>query len=492
MPRLILSIDQGTTGTTALLMDEDLTICGKGYHEFQQIYPQPGWVEHNPGDIWDSVLISIDNAIQTSHVTPANIVAIGITNQRETNLVWNRKTGQPYHNAIVWQCRRTSKMVEEMKAAGKEALFQKRTGLLLDPYFSGTKLKWQLDNVPGLREEVASGKAIAGTIDTYLIWKMTQGAVHVTDVSNASRTLLMNLENLSWDDELCSILNVPESMLPEIRSCSEVYGHTRNMPGLPNDIPICGLAGDQQAALFGQACFKAGEAKCTYGTGGFLLMNTGPRLVPSQNRLLTTVAWQVKDTVSYALEGSAFIAGSAVKWLRDGLQFIEDASQIEALANQVSDAGGVVVVPAFVGLGAPHWRSQARGLITGLTLGTKREHIARATLEGIALQNVEILQAMVNDSKQALVQLKVDGGASTNNLLMQMQADYLGCRIVRPQMVETTAMGAAFLAGLGAGIWQDFDDIAGAWKKDREFQPKIDETERSHVLARWREAVRKA
>ena len=492
MPRLILSIDQGTTGTTALLMDEDLTICGKGYHEFQQIYPQPGWVEHNPGDIWDSVLISIDNAIQTSHITPANIVAIGIANQRETNLVWNRKTGQPYHNAIVWQCRRTSKMVEEMKAAGKEPLFQKKTGLLLDPYFSGTKLKWQLDNVPGLREEVSAGRAIAGTIDTYLIWKMTRGAAHVTDVSNASRTLLMDIESLSWDDELCSILRVPGSMLPEIRSCSEMYGHTRNMPGLPNDIPICGLAGDQQAALFGQACFKAGQAKCTYGTGGFLLMNTGPRPVPSQNRLLTTVAWQVKDTVSYALEGSAFIAGSAVKWLRDGLKFFEDASQIETLANQVSDAGGVMVVPAFVGLGAPHWRSQARGLITGLTLGTKREHLARATLEGIALQNVEILQAMVNDSKQPLVQLKVDGGASKNNLLMQMQADYLGCRIIRPQMVETTAMGAAFLAGLGAGIWQSFDDIAGAWKKDREFQPKIDENERSRILARWREAVRKA
>jgi len=492
MPKLILSIDQGTTGTTVLLIDENLKICGRGYHEFQQFYPKPGWVEHDPEEIWNSVLVAIDNAIQQSQSTTGDIAGIGITNQRETILIWNRETGKPYHNAIVWQCRRTEPIVAELKQSGHEFFFQQKTGLLLDPYFSGTKFKWQLDNVSGLRNEVAAGKAIAGTVDTFLIWKLTQGAAHVTDVSNASRTLLMDISSLEWDEDLCSLLNVPQAMLPRICSCAEIYGTTRNVPGLPDDIPICGLAGDQQAALFGQACFKEGEAKCTYGTGGFLLMNTGDRPIPSQNRLLTTVAWQVKDTITYALEGSAFIAGSAVKWLRDGLQFIGEASQVESLANQVPDTGGVMVVPAFVGLGAPHWRSQARGLITGLTLGSRREHIARATLEGIALQNVEILQAMASDSNQALVQLKVDGGASNNNLLMQMQADFLGCRIIRPQMVETTAIGAAFLAGLGIGIWKDFDGIAAAWKKDREFEPQISEDDRYQVLARWREAVQKA
>lgn len=492
MSKLILSIDQGTTGTTVLLIDEELNVRGKGYQEFPQIYPEPGWVEHDPADIWASVLSSLGDAIQTSGLAASDIVGIGITNQRETNLIWNRETGQAYHNAIVWQCRRTTGIVEKLKARGHENLFQERTGLLLDPYFSGTKLNWQLDHISGLREAVERKKAIAGTVDTFLVWKLTHGAVHVTDVTNASRTLLMNLETLSWDDTLCSILGVPKAMLPEIRSCSEVYGHTRDVPGLPDGIPICGMAGDQQAALFGQACFEEGEAKCTYGTGGFLLMNTGARPVPSKNRLLTTVAWQVADTVTYALEGSAFIAGSAVKWLRDGLQFIDDASQIETLANQVTDSGGVTVVPAFVGLGAPHWRSQARGLISGLTLGTNRAHVARATLEGIALQNVEILQAMATDSKQKLVQLKVDGGACANNLLMQMQADFLGCRITRPEMVETTALGAAFLAGLGAGVWQSFDDISRSWKIDREFLPDIDEQERSRVLERWREAVKKA
>ena len=492
MPRIILSIDQGTTGTTALLIDEDLKICGKGYHEFQQIYPQPGWVEHDPEMIWNSVLVAVDQAIQQSQISGVQIVGIGITNQRETSLIWNRETGQPYHNAIVWQCRRTEPIVADLKRAGQEDLFQQKTGLLLDPYFSGTKFKWLLDNVKGLRDEVAAGKAMAGTVDTYLIWKLTQGAAHVTDVSNASRTLLMDLSSLKWDDELCSILSVSQTMLPQIRSCSEIYGYTLNLPGIPDGIPICGLAGDQQAALFGQACFKEGEAKCTYGTGGFLLMNTGTKPIPSKNRLLTTVAWQVKDSIRYALEGSVFIAGSAVKWLRDGLGFITEASQVESLANQVSNTGGVMVVPAFVGLGAPHWRSQARGLITGLTLGTRREHIARATLEGIALQNVEILQAMVSDSNQRLVKLKVDGGASNNNLLMQMQADFLGCRIIRPEMVETTAMGAAFLAGLGIGIWEDFDDIAAAWKKDCEFEPQIGEKERVQILDRWRKAVQKA
>lgn len=489
MSDIIMSIDQGTTGTTVLLLDQELNIRGRGYNEFPQIYPKPGWVEHNPEDIWNSVFTAIEMAINGSDSAPEDIIGIGITNQRETNLIWNRHTGEAYHNAIVWQCRRTTSIVDKLKSSGHEPLFQSKTGLLLDPYFSGTKIQWQLQHINGLKEEVAANNAIAGTIDSFLVWKLSHGSAHVTDVTNASRTLLMDIETLAWDEELCSILKVPITMLPEIRTCSEVYGHTRGISILPDGIPICGMAGDQQAALFGQACFQKGEAKCTYGTGAFLLMNTGPTPIKSRNRLLTTVAWQVKDRLTYALEGSAFIAGSAVKWLRDGMQFFDEASKIEALANQVEDSGGVVVVPAFVGLGAPHWKSLARGAITGLTLGTNRAHVARATLEGIALQNVEILDAMTADSGQPLVQLKVDGGASANNLLMQMQADYLGCNIIRPKMVETTALGAAFLAGLGVGVWKSFDDIGRAWKKDQEFQPNIGADERSAVLQRWRTAV---
>lgn len=353
-------------------------------------------------------------------------------------------------------------------------------------------MKWQLDHVSGLRDLAHAGKVKAGTIDTYLVWKLTGGQTHVTDATNASRTLLMDLEDIAWDDALCAILDIPGEMLPEIRGCSEVYGHTQGVPGLPDGVPICGIAGDQQAALFGQACFETGEAKCTYGTGAFLLMNTGSTPMPSRNRLLTTVAWQIGGRTTYALEGSAFIAGSSVQWLRDGLQIIESASQVEHLAGQVPDTGGVTVVPAFVGMGAPHWRSDARGAITGLTLGTRRAHLARATLEGIALQNVDILEAMTSDSGRRLLRLKVDGGASANNLLMQMQADFLGCSIVRPQIVETTALGAALLAGLGVGMWQGLDDIAGVWKEDRTFTPAMAEEERTAVLDRWQRAVAKA
>jgi glycerol kinase len=492
MPGIILSIDQGTTGTTIVLLDNELNIRAHGYREFKQIYPQPGWVEHNADDIWDSVLEAMTAAFSAGDISPADVGAIGITNQRETNLIWDAATGKPCHNAIVWQCRRTADICEKLKQDGQEELFQSKTGLLLDPYFSGTKLKWQFDHVPGLREEAEAGRVKAGTIDTYLTWKLTGGDAHVTDATNASRTLLMDLESLEWDEQLCTIMDVPQKALPDIRGCAEIYGHTKNVPTLPDGIPICGMAGDQQAALFGQACFEIGEAKCTYGTGAFLLMNTGGQPIPSANRLLTTVAWRINGKTTYALEGSAFIAGSAVQWLRDGLEMIESASQIEDLASQVPDTGGVTIVPAFVGIGAPHWRSDARGVITGLTLGTRRTHMARATLEGIALQNVDILKAMESDSGRQLLRLKVDGGASANNLLMQMQSDFLGCTIVRPQIVETTALGAALLAGLGAGMWAGFADIAGIWKEDRTFNPDITEEDRAAVLKRWRAAVDKA
>ena len=492
MAEIILSIDQGTTGTTVVLLDPELNICAHGYKAFRQIYPKPGWVEHDPEDIWKSVLDAVQAALQNSGISSSDIGAIGITNQRETSLIWNSTNGRPYHNAIVWQCRRTAEICNQLKRDGHEALFHQKTGLLIDPYFSGTKLKWQFDNIPGLREEGVAGRAVAGTVDTFLIWKLTGGRSHATDATNASRTMLMNLDTLQWDEQLCSILDVPLNVLPAIRGCSDNFGHTKDVPGLPDDIPICGVAGDQQAALFGQICFKTGEAKCTYGTGAFLLMNTGDIPVFSKNRLITTVAWKLGVETTYALEGSAFIAGSALQWLRDGLQLIDNVAQSEELATQVPDTGGVTVVPAFVGIGAPHWRSEAQGLITGLTLGTRRAHLVRAILEGIALQSMEILQAMESDCGRKLVELKVDGGASANNLLMQMQADFLGCRIVRPKMVETTALGAAFFAGLGAGIWNGFEAISKAWKEDRTFFPSISAEEHAAVLKRWGEAIKKA
>jgi glycerol kinase len=492
MPDVIMAIDQGTTGTTVILLDRELNVKSQGYKTFQQIYPQPGWVEHDPEDIWDSVLAAMTHALEMGCVSTTDICAIGITNQRETTLIWDKKTGKPYHHAIVWQCRRTNDICKALKQEGLENLFQQKTGLLIDPYFSGTKLKWCFDNLGGLRNEAARGNAIAGTIDTYLVWKLTNGKSHVTDATNASRTLLMNIENLTWDDRLAEILDVPLDILPEIKTCSEVYGYTQKVPGLPEGIPICGIAGDQQAALFGQACFQPGEAKCTYGTGAFLLLNTGHNPVFSQNRLLTTVAWHLGNRATYALEGSAFIAGSAVQWLRDGLGIINNAGEIEALAESVEDSGGVVVVPAFVGIGAPHWVPNARGIICGLTLGSSRGHLARATLEGIALQNAEILEAMVSDYGRNLVQLKVDGGASANNLLMQIQADLLNCRIVRPKMVETTALGAALLAGLGIGLWNGVEDIQQAWQEDRTFLPVMNDRDRGNIIRQWRSAVKKA
>jgi glycerol kinase len=492
MSQYILAIDQGTTGSTVLVLDETLTILGRHTEEFAQIYPQPGWVEHDPEAIMDSVERSVRGAIEGAGISAAQIAGIGITNQRETTVLWDRSTGDPVHNAIVWQCRRTSDRCAALKAAGHEALFKSRTGLVLDPYFSGTKLAWLLDAVDGARARAAAGELAFGTIDSFLVWRLTGGGAHVTDVSNASRTLMMGLHSLQWDGDLLAILDVPRSVLPEIRSCSEVYGHTRGFAGLPDGVPVAGMAGDQQAALFGQACFDVGDAKCTYGTGAFLLMNTGATPVPSQNGLLTTVAWQLGDQVTYALEGSVFVAGAAVQWLRDGLGLISSASAVEALAAQVDDTGGVYFVPALTGLGAPHWRADARGVVYGITRGTTAAHLARATLEGIAYQNYDILKAMEADLGHPLTALKVDGGAAANNLLLQFQADLLGVELVRPQHLETTALGAAFLAGMAVGVWPDLDTVRRSWLENRRFRRAMDQGAVDVLVAGWRDALTRA
>ncbi|HTJ47392.1 MAG TPA: glycerol kinase GlpK [Kofleriaceae bacterium] len=488
--RHVISIDQGTTGTTVLVLDEELHVRGRGYREFRQIYPQPGWVEHDPEDIWGSVTHALGAALKD--IDPKSIAAIGITNQRETTVLWDRASGRAVHHAIVWQDRRTADFCAQLKREGKEARVRERTGLTLDPYFSGTKLRWMLDNVSGARAKAEKGELAFGTIDTYLIWRLTAGASHVTDVTNASRTLLFDLHELAWTDELLAIQGVPRAVLPAVKSSAELLGTTRGVPGVPDGIPIAGVAGDQQSALFGQACFDPGEAKCTYGTGAFILMNTGDQPVASKSGLLTTVAWRIPGELAYALEGSAFIAGAAVQWLRDELGFFKSAAEIEALAASVPDSGGVIVVPAFTGLGAPHWRPDARGLITGLTRGSSRAHLARATLEGIALQNVDILRAMERDSGRTLSTLKVDGGASANDLLMQFQSDVLGVEIARPELVETTALGAAFLAGLGAGVWKSKDEIRRTWRENRRFRPTSDRARVAEHLARWDTAVAKA
>ncbi|MCO4772699.1 MAG: glycerol kinase GlpK [Deltaproteobacteria bacterium] len=492
MSRFILAIDQGTTGTTVLVLDERLSVLAKVNKEFPQIYPRPGWVEHNPEDIWETTRATIAGALDRAGVQAGDVAGIGITNQRETTTVWRRRDGKPVHNSIVWQCRRTADTCADLKARGLEDTFRDRTGLVLDPYFSGTKVKWILDHVDGARDRAEAGDLAFGTIDSFLVWRLSGGDAHVTDVSNASRTLLMDLRTLDWDDELLGHLDVPRSVLPDICSSSEVYAHTRGLDVLPDGIPIAGMAGDQQAALFGQVCFEAGEAKCTYGTGAFLLMNTGTSPVASTRGLLTTVGWKVGDTVHYALEGSAFIAGAAVQWLRDGLGIITNASEIETLANTVPDSGGVTFVPALAGLGAPHWNPHARGVITGLDRGVGRGHIARATLEGIALQNADILDAMAADSGVSLSALKVDGGAAANNLLMQYQADILGVPIVRPRMLETTALGAALLAGLATGVWANTDEAKAAWQVERTFTPSMSNDERQSHLDRWNAAVAKA
>ncbi len=484
---LILAIDQGTTGTTCLLVDAALQVRARATREFPQHFPQPGWVEHDPEELWASVLGVISDVMQHSGADAARIAAIGITNQRETSLVWERSSGAPIHRALVWQDRRTAGVCEALKADGHEPRIRERTGLVLDPYFAATKLAWVLDHVSGARARAS--ELAAGTIDTYLVWRLTGGQAHVSEPSNASRTLLWPLAGGGWDRELCELLRVPLEILPEVRPCTARFGTTRGVPGLPDGVPIHGIVGDQQAALFGQACFAVGDAKCTYGTGAFVMLNTGERPVPSQHGLLTTVGWQIGERTTYCLEGSSFMAGAVVQWLRDGLGIIARAGEIEALARSVDDSGGVVLVPAHAGLGAPHWRPYARGLITGLTRGTTRAHLARAALEGIALQISDLLLAMAADTGAPLRILKVDGGAAANDLLMQLQADFLGVPLARPTMLEATALGAVFMAGLGAGLWQTTEALAGAWKEDRSFRPTPSTAQRAELRRAWDRAI---
>jgi glycerol kinase len=492
MGRHLLAIDQGTTGSTVVVLSDDARILGKATREFAQHYPKPGEVEHDLVDIEASIAGALVDAYAAAGVAPGECAGIGITNQRETTVVWDRATGAPIHRAIVWQDRRTADRCAALRAAGHEALFRSRTGLVLDPYFSGTKLAWILDAVPGARARAERGELAFGTIDSWLVWRLSGGAVHVTDATNASRTLLLDLHTGHWDTQLAALLDVPLAVLPEVRSSSEVYAHTRGFPGLPDGIPVAGIAGDQQAALFGQACFAPGEAKCTYGTGAFLLLNTGARAVPSTHGLLTTIAWRIGGQTTYALEGSAFIAGAAVQWLRDGLGIIRSASEVEALAAKVDSAGDVVFVPALAGLGAPHWDPHARGLITGITRDTTAAHLARATLEGIAFQIADLVEAMERDAGAPLGRLRVDGGAAANALLMQFQADVLGAPIDRPRSVETTALGAAYLAGLAVGVFADLDAVKRAHRVARAFAPEMEPAERKRRLAGWQDAVRRS
>ena len=492
MPGFLLSIDQGTTGSTAMVLSaDDATVLAKHNQEFPQHFPKAGWVEHDLAQIWESVTATIAKAIAAAKVDPKDCRAIGITNQRETTVVWHRNTLAPVHRAIVWQDRRTADRCAELRAAGHEAMFRERTGLVLDPYFSGTKVAWILDHVEGARKAADAGELAFGTIDSWLVAKLSGGVAHVTDATNASRTLLYDIREGRWHEELAGALNVPLQLLPEVRSCAEVYAETRGVPGLPDGIPIAGMAGDQQAALFGQTCFGVGDAKCTYGTGAFLLMNTGTDFVPSEHGLLTTVAWQLGDTTTYALEGSAFIAGAAVQWLRDGLGVIKDSSEIEARAREVESAGDVVFVPALSGLGAPHWDPHARGLIMGLSRDTTVAHLCRACLDGMAYQIVDLTTAMEADAKAPLARLRVDGGAANNGLLMQRQADLCGVPVDRPANVDTTALGAAYLAGLGAGVFADQSAIVEAHTVERTFEPSMSEEERADDLAKWHDAVRR-
>ncbi len=490
----ILAIDQGTTGTTVAIVDAKGKVRQKTSVEYRQIYPKPGWVEHNPEDIWRSVLAVLAASMKKARLKASGIAAIGITNQRETVVVWDRKSHKPVHNAIVWQDRRTTPYCEELKRAGREAWLKEKTGLVVDPYFSASKLNWLLANVSGLREKAVKGDVLAGTIDAFLLWRLTGGREHKTDVSNASRTQLMDLASGGWDDELLSLFDVPRAILPRIAASSGEFGVTKGLKVLPDGIPIAGIAGDQQAALFGQTCFEPGESKCTFGTGSFLLMNTGHELVRSGSGLLTTAAWRLKGDAktTFALEGGAFICGAAVQFLRDQLGFIKSAAEVEKLAKGTRDSGGVEFVPALTGLGAPHWDPGARGLISGLTRGTTRAQIARATLEAMALQNTDILLAMREDLKSGLKSVRVDGGAAANNLLMQIQADYLGVDVVRPRMIETTVAGAAYLAGLGVGLWKDLGEIQKVWKTDRVFRPKWSAPAREDRLRRWSRAVARA
>jgi len=490
--KFILAIDQGTTGTTVCVLDSDAKMLASVNNEHPQIYPNPGWVEHDPEAIWKSVVDGIRDALAKAKIQAAEIAAIGITNQRETVVLWNKGNNRPIYNAIVWQCRRTTEFCNKLKKS-KAAVnkLRKKTGLVVDPYFSASKIKWLLDNVQGARALAKQDQLRVGTIDSFLMWRLSAGQIHKTDVSNASRTQLMNIQSGKWDPELLKIFNVPANILPEICGSSGEFGVTKGVPGLPDGIPIAGVAGDQQAALFGQACFDVGSAKCTFGTGSFLLMNTGAKRVHSRSGLLTTVAWKLKNDkkMTYALEGGAFICGAAVQWLRDQMQFIKHSSEIEALAKQVKTTDGVFLIPAFVGLGAPYWDPEARAAIVGMTRGTSRAHLARATLEAMALQNVDILVAMEKDLGKKISSVRVDGGAAQDDLLMQMQADFLGRSVERPQQTESTVLGAAFLAGLGVGFWPSLKELRQVWSLQKEFQVQLQAPARKTHVEAWHRAI---
>ena len=489
MSKYIMSLDSGTTSNRCILFDHTGSICSVAQKEFTQIFPQPGWVEHDADEIFSTQLEVAKQALANVGATAADIAAIGITNQRETTVVWNKFTGKPIHNAIVWQCRRTAAYCDALREEGLVDTVLEKTGLVIDPYFSGTKIRWILENVPGAREQAENGELLFGTVETWLIWKLTKGRIHVTDYSNASRTMLFNINTLQWDDEILTKLEIPASMLPQPKPSSCIYGSTAaEFFGAP--IPIAGAAGDQQAALFGQTCFEPGASKCTYGTGAFLLMNTGSKPILSRNGLVTTIAWGIDEEVTYALEGSIFIAGAAIQWLRDELRFIESAADSEYMAQKVRDTNGCYVVPAFTGLGAPYWDAYARGAIIGLTRGVNKYHIVRATLDSMTYQTNDVLSAMEADSGIKLAALKVDGGASANNYLVQTQSDISGAPVLRPQCVETTAMGAAYLAGLAVGYWNDLEEIRRNWAVDRNFSPKISPEEREKRLRGWKKAVR--
>lgn len=483
--KFILALDQGTTSSRAIVFDHNGHIKSVAQKEFTQYFPQPGWVEHNPNEIWSSQASVIAEAISAIDINGLDIAGIGITNQRETTIVWDIDTEEPIYNAIVWQDRRTSEYCDELKAQGLTEKIHKKTGLIIDAYFSGTKIKWILDNVPGARKRAEMGKLRFGNVDSWLVWRLTRGEIHVTDVTNASRTMLFNIKDLKWDEELLKLLDIPMSMMPEVKSSSEIYGHTKTTI-FAHEVPISGIAGDQQAALFGQMCIEPGSIKNTYGTGCFVMLNTGSKPVLSKNNLLTTIAWKIGDKITYALEGSIYVGGSVVQWLRDGLGFITSSSEIEDLASTVPDSGGVYFVPALTGLAAPYWDQYARGTIIGITRGTTRAHIARAALDGIAFQTYDIAQAMAKDMDAPLMELKVDGGASRNNLLMQHQADLLGITVVRPKITETTALGAA---GLAVGFWNNIDEIKNQWQVERTFEPIADSEKIEAAKAGWADAI---
>ena len=490
--RYVLALDQGTTGSTALVVDADGGVRARGYAELPQYFPQPGWVEHDPGEIWATVERAAAQALAEARVSGSEVGAVGITNQRETTLVWDRATGTPIHRAIVWQCRRTAPVCDRLRADGVEPLVRERTGLVLDAYFSGTKIGWLLDAVPGARGRAERGQLAFGTVDAWLLWKLTGGRVHATDASNASRTLCLNLRTGDWDDELLGILGVPRAVLPAVVASSGVLGETVDLGWLPRGVPVAGIAGDQQAALFGQACYAPGAAKNTYGTGCFMLLNTGRAPVVSSHGLLTTIAWRIGAETTYALEGSVFVAGATLQWLRDGLGILKHAAESEALARSVPDTGGVYFVTAFVGLGAPWWDMYARGTIVGLTRGTTGAHLARAALEAIAFQSRDVLAAMAADAGLAVRELRVDGGAAANDFLCQFQADVMDVAVLRPAVIETTALGAAYLAGLGAGLWRSLEELAGRWTLERRFAPALGAPARQAQVEGWRRAVERA